>query len=251
MASVEARVLFWFGIAGSAASLVAILAIRESRVYYLLAVAGLLLATAALLNTGLRIQAFVRSGLVRFFRTFPAAANYAVFGRVTSDFCYLGVSFDTSFSQFENWYQIHRPATAKRIRLLLVDPGATEVLEFLARHHGIPPERLPGAVAADKAKIDAGIKALLAEPDADRLIQIRLHRERLRYWMHMVDGHTVWAGLLPQGRPGIEAPVMVLKPRLGEWTLFDLFKEEFEELWATSTPVKSPGPSLASGDRNG
>jgi hypothetical protein len=199
----------------------------------------MLLATAALLRTGFRVQALVRSGLVRFFRSFPVAANYPIFGGVKSEFCYLGVSFDTAFSQFENWYRFHRVASVRSIRILLVDPGATEVLEFQARHHGAPEEKVAESVAADQVRIEARLKALVALPDSDRLIQVRLHREPLRHWMHMVDGASVWAGLLPQGRPGLEAPVMILKPRAREWTLFDLYREEFEALWAVSTPVSA------------
>jgi len=237
MTSTEGRVLFWFGIAGSLASCVAILAIPGSR-FYLLGLAGMLVATAALLRTGLRVQALVRSGVVRFFRSFPVPANYAVFSGVKSQFCYLGVSFDTAFSQFEDWYRFHRVPTVRRIRILLVDPAATEVLEFQSRHHGAPAEKLAEAVAADQARIDARVKALFALPDADRLIEVRLHRQPLRHWIHMVDGATIWAGLLPQGSPGLEAPVMVLKPRAGQWTLFDLYKEEFEALWTVSATVR-------------
>ena len=236
MTSGESRVLFWFGIAGSLASVAAIAATPGSH-FYLLGLVGMLLAIAALLRTGFRVQALVRSGLVRFFRSFPVVANYPVFGSVKSEFCYLGVSFDTAFGQFEDWYRFHRVASVRSIRLLLVDPSATEVLGFQARHHGTPAEKVAGAVAADQARIEARLKALFALPDADRLIQVRLHRAPLRHWMHIVDGGMIWAGLLPQGRPGLEAPVMILKPRAGQWTLFDLYKEEFEALWETSTPV--------------
>lgn len=113
------RVFFWLSVAGSGAGLVGLVA-PEYRIYGIVAFI-VFVPSAILLERRTGVLSVLRSGIHRFYRSFPVAANHAVFDMVRREYCYLGVSFDTVFSQFEDWYRFRRPGNPK-IRILLLDP---------------------------------------------------------------------------------------------------------------------------------
>ena len=235
------RVFFWLSVAGSAASLLSVM-LPKYRLYGVLGLV-VLVPSALFLEAWTGLLSVIRSGMHRFYRSFPVVGNHSVFDTVKLEYCYLGISFDTVFSQFEDWYRFRRPLNVK-IRLLLLDPApeADDIARFQVAHQVGAAGNAAELAAMTRRRVEDRVGELMALPQASHLIEIRFHRQTLRHWMHLIDGKWAWTGLLPKGKPGIEAPIMVLKRRPEEWTLLDLYQEEFEALWEASRK-----PALASG----
>jgi hypothetical protein len=185
------------------------------------------------------------SGISRFYRSFPEEKNKEVFQQVKNEYCYFGVTFSSVINAFRAWHESELKGNV-RIRLLLLDPEATDVLQFQARVEkdlfkpALSPEEqkfIDDTVdrVRNATKLTLGYLATLPAHSAQ--IEVRLHREKVRYWMHLVNGNRLYVGLLRKGETGLVAPVLLLKPRSEHWGLFDCYKEQWETIWESATPV--------------
>jgi hypothetical protein len=141
-----------------------------------------------------------------------------------------------------------------RIRLLLTDPEATEILEFQARYErdlfrpSLSAEEqrfVSDTVTRVRSATQFTLNTLATlSPRAPR-VEVRLHREKLRNWMHAVDGKQLYVGMLRKGETGLQSPVIVLKPRHDHWSVFDHYVEEFESIWEIAVPAEKQIASKA------
>ncbi len=247
----ELRTLKWISVVAGIASIVAAAALLERNARTILLCAGCVLFVVSLWFELKRDRlSALFSGVSRYFERFPTESNREVLAGVRKQYCYLGISFASAFPQFRQWYESQPPAGV-RIRILLTDPSAVEVLEFQARYQtglfqqNLSPEerrRIDDAVAGVRMAIRSTCRLLSALPDSATHIEVRLHREKLREWMYQVDGNLLYLGLLRKGENGLEAPVAVFRRKQDKWSLFDHFAEEWESLWeAAEAGTKAPG----------
>ena len=68
-------------------------------------------------------------------------------------------------------------------------------------------------------------------------IEVRFHREKLRKWMHFVNGDTLYLGILRAGESGLHSPAIVLSAVRNRWSLYDHYVEEIQSLWSSSVPA--------------
>jgi len=185
------------------------------------------------------------AGITRLYHSFPVESNAQVFRGVETEYCYLGVGFTTVMNAFRSWYESERKGNV-RIRLLLTDPEAADVLEFQARYERnlfkrdlSAEERKLIDDTARRARdaITLTLDLLATLPPSSQPIELRFHREKLRKWMHFVNGSRLYVGLLRAGESGLNSPVVVLKPRDRRWSLFDHYREEWESLWEGARPA--------------
>lgn len=193
------------------------------------------------------------SGVSSYYTKFAPGQNREVFRQVNSEYHYLGISFTTVFADFQAWYESEMKASV-RIRLLLTDPQAQDLLEFQARFEKgwFDPQLTPEqqAEVSQRARntaraIELAIQRLAGLRNSAAHIEVRLHREKLRKWAHVVDTKKVYVGLLRKGESGIEAPVLVLVPRQGHWTMFNQQIEEWESIWTAATPASSASACIS------
>jgi len=216
---------------------------------------GLLVATVGLvmyIGFRHRSQTVEKSGIVAYEEPFEVDRTKEVLAECESEYRYYGISFASVREQVLRWHEKHQHC---KLRLLVADPDWAETLQFQARHElGFtgPEDRL---TAEQKRIIDehvegsqARIRETLLEVRklnryANR-VEVRLHRERLRIWMHLVDEHTVYLGVLRQKESGRQAPMLVLE-RKKKWSLFDHYAQEWDSMWDLSKEY--PLESAASG----
>lgn len=180
-------------------------------------------------------------------RSFPLEANAEVFRSVTSDYCYLGITFASVLPAFRGWFEGEKKGTPK-ISLLLADPNNDNLLEYQARyelglfHNPLSREeqdKVARIVARTKAATHHTLQELNILPQAAGQIEVRFHHEKLRKWSHYVNNNEIYVGILRKGESGFKAPVLVFQPRPGQWTLFDHFHEEWESLWKEAKPAEA------------
>ncbi len=247
------RTVQWITILGSIGTVVSLLALWDSPYRVLCTVAALILPLA----TGLielqkdRINVFF-AGIRKYHPTFPVEDNTDMFQSIEKEYSYLGVSFGSVLNSFRSWYGSSDRRANISIRLLLVDPGANDVLEFQARYEkNLWGENLSEAQkrmiddivqrAKDSTKLVLDTLATL--PAADPPIEVYFHRERIRKWMHIVNGNTIYVGMLPMGNDGLRAPAMELKREPGKWRLFDYHRDEWDSILKTARRIQIPRPS--------
>jgi hypothetical protein len=210
-------------------------------------VMGITLAAAigALLAEGMQsVKGAFFSGVKKVDEAFTEAKNTAVFESIDFEYRYLGISFSSSIIPFKSWYE-HQKRGRVRLRILLTDPSADDALEFQARYEkNLLSEHLNDqeqrvvreTVQKSKDAIRWALEELALLPAADPAPEIRLHREKLREWMHFVD-NRLYLGVLRAGISGTISPVVVMSPRNSHWSLYDHFREEWDSLWARAQPV--------------
>jgi len=241
----QLRTAQWLTILGAVAGILGLLAIWESvhRVW-LMGVVVMLAAAFFLLELAQERISVLVSGVSRFYRSFPHERNREVFAGVKKEYCYLGLSFTSVGNAFREWYETERRGNV-RVRLLLLDPEEMEVATFQARYeHDLFDEKLTGqqekliseTVQRLQQATRLTAKMLASLPPGGPKVEVRLHRERIRKWMHIVDGEELYMGVLQRGASGLSAPVVVVKPRHGKWTLFNHYRETWESIWAEAKP---------------
>jgi hypothetical protein len=233
-------------ILGTVAGIWSLVALSERYRWPLLAGITVLIVLFLILEIQTDRLSVFFAGMAKFYRTFPERSNAEVFQAIGSEYVYMGVGFTTVMVPFRSWYEGDRKANV-RIRLLLTDPSASDVLEFQARYeHNLLNKDLTEAqrkLVDDTARrgrdaITYTLDLLSTMPSPSGVLEVRLHRERIRRWMHFVDGNTLYVGVLRAGESGLNSPVMVLKPSPSRWSLFDHFREELESTWEGSRPVQ-------------
>lgn len=242
----ELRTVQWVTIAGSIASVVSVLAGWNStaRVPLLIAAVVLPLCTAAIELQKRRLSVFF-SGIRKYHASFQTQQNGSVFNSVREEYLYMGITFASVLSSFREWYGSQERRANVRIRLLLTDPKAEDVLRFQAQYEtGIwTPEAeltlqqratLDGIVDRARNSIASVMQTLATLPNADTAIEVYFHGERLRKWMHVVDGKLAYVGVLPIGQDGYRAPVIELQRQANHWRLFDAYREEWESVFQTA-----------------
>jgi len=244
------RTVQWVTILGGVASVLSLPVFWQSPYRsYIIAGAALLLLSCLLLELHKGRISVLFSGVSKFYQTFPEDQNRTVFPAVEGEYCYLGISFTSVLNTFRSWHDSERRG-AVRVRLLLTDPEADDVLKFQARYeHGLlKPEltaeerrRLDETVARAKNAINLTLHSLAALRSGSNQIEVRLHREKLREWMHLVDGSLLYVGLLRVGETGQRCQVIVLKKRR-RWSMFDHYCEQLESIWNVAKPVSISPP---------
>lgn len=193
--------------------------------------------------------------------SFPLEANAEVFRAVETEYCYLGITFTSVLAAFRSWFERERRGSPK-VRILVTDPDAREVLEYQARYEldlfsdsltKAQQEQIVQSVERTRAAIAHALHALGGLPQAPGQIEVRYHREKLRKWAHYVNGREAYVGILRKGESGLKSPVLVLSRQEGLWTLSDHYQEEWESLWQEGRKAVLPGaggkPGLQGMDR--
>lgn len=248
----ELRTFKWVSVVAAVASIVGAAALLDPRTRVALLVAGGALFAVALWFELKRDRlSALFSGISRYFQHFPPEANKEMLASVRKDYCYLGISFTSVFPQFRQWYE-GRPPAGARIRILLTHPDASEALEFQARYQwdlfqtaaaARDRQRIADTVEGVQRAIRSTCSLLAALPDSASHIEVRFHREKLRKWMHLVDGEFLYLGVLHKGDSGLNAPVAVFRRRQAKWSLFDHYAEEWDSLWELAERASSAGAS--------
>jgi hypothetical protein len=210
------------------------------------------------LGTRHRSQTVEKSGIVAYEEPFEVDRTREVLADCEREYRYYGVSFASVREQVLRWHETHQQC---KLRLLVSDPGCDEALEFQARHEmGFtgPEDRLTADqktriaehVEASKARIRETLHELKKLNRYGNRVQVRLHGEKLRIWMHLVDAHTLYLGVLRQNEIGRKAPMLVLE-RKKKWSLFDHYAQEWDSMWDVSKehPLESAAPGEATQHR--
>jgi len=238
----QLRTAQWLSIIGAVAGVLSLLALWESPFRTPIMAATVVLT---LLFFVLEIHrdrlSILFAGIIAFHRSFPQQKNADVFRQVETEYCYLGIGFTTVMNIFRAWYETERKGNV-RIRLLLTDPDCSEALEFQARYeHAIfkpdvsPEERklLDDTARRGRDSIVLALDLLATLPSLSSAVEVRFHREKIRKWVHFINGNLLYVGVLRSGESGLNSPVMVLRPR-NHWSLFDHYREEWESLWSSA-----------------
>lgn len=236
----------WLSIVGAVAGILGLLAPWESRFRPALMIAVLGLTTVfLLLELEQGRMSLLFTGLSRYYPSFVQSQNDTVLAQTEQEYCYFGVSFSTVLNAFRQWYDVERLGNAS-IRLLLLDPEATDILEYQARcEHGIldpvsstaEREVIDGTVRRSRAAITHALSTLATLKDGPSKIEVRFHREKVNHWMHLIDDTHLYVGILRNGQSGLSAPVLLLRPRLRKWTLFNWYQEEWNNIWVQAKSV--------------
>jgi len=240
------RTAQWLTIVGSVAGVLSLFALWESPYRSPIMVATVTLAVLGLLVEVHRDRVSVFfAGVRKLHSSFPQEMNKKVLSEIQSEYCYLGIAFTTVANAFRSWYESDRKANV-RIRILLTDPDALDVLEFQARYeHNLFKNQLSTEeqrlVEQTMRRAQDAIKLTLdlfnTLPPNVPSIEIRFHREKLRKWMHFVNGDTLYLGILRAGESGLRSPAIVLGAVRNRWSLYDHYVEEIQSLWSSSVPA--------------
>jgi hypothetical protein len=195
-----------------------------------------------------RLAAFF-AGVSKFYPLFPQERNVEVFRSVQSEYCYFGVSFSTVLNAFREWHESGRTGNVK-VRLLLLDPSESGLLEYQARcelgllRNGdlTPHDRQLVADTAARSSVATRLvlQTLATLPPGPVKVEVRFHSEKVRHWMHVIDGRLVYVGMLRHGETGLNAPVVILKHRHNKWSLFEYYLEEWEAMWISAKQIPIP-----------
>jgi hypothetical protein len=239
----EYRTFHWISLVGALAGIAGLIAVWQTLWAFYVAAAVSALLVLAIITEGMTQRASVFfSGLREFISEFTGEHNSGVFEDIELSYAYLGVSFSTVVSDFSSWFENSRRGNTK-VRLLLADPNATEVLRFRAAYELGEADEALGTEARSQ-KVNAGAAAfaeaiqftlttLARVPGAEQAIQVRFHRQKLHEWIHLVDDRVLYLGMLRKGESGRKCPVAVFERR-NQRSLFDHYEQWFELLWAES-----------------
>ncbi len=147
--------------------------------------------------------------------------------QVTKTYLYVGQSFATTLPEFKKRRGRRGMAADAKIHLLLADPDDPNTLEFLAQTHCPPLDRF----AMKKEQCRRIVRTLEYVSQLGGMVEVRTHKEKLRCWLHLIDGKTMVFGLIPYGSSGEVAPALILEPVKHRWTLFDHFNDWADMLW--------------------
>jgi hypothetical protein len=254
----QLRTVQWISLVGALAGILGLLALWESR-YRTPVMLGVIVLSIVFVLAELQKDriSLLFSGISKFYRSFPQELNQGVFKQVQNEYCYLGITFSSVLNAFRAWHDSELKGNV-RIRLLLTDPEATDVLEFQARYErdlfgrSLSAEEqrfVSDSVTRVKNASQLTLSTLATLSPRAPGIEVRLHREKLRKWMHAVDGQQLYVGMLRKGETGLQSPVIVLKPRHGKWSIFNHYLEEFESIWenAKEVTIANAGARSAAG----
>ena len=244
----QLRTVQWISLMGALAGILGLLALWESR-YRTPVMLGVIVLSIAFVLAELQKDrvSVLFSGISKFYRSFPQELNQGVFKQVQNEYCYLGITFSSVLNAFRAWHDSELKGNV-RIRLLLTDPEATELLEFQARYErdlfrpSLSAEEqrfVSDTVARVKSATQLTLNTLATLPQRGSKIEVRLHKERLRQWMHIVDKEHLYLGMLHKGQTGLQSPVVALKVRHGHWTVFDHYLEVFDGIWENAREVET------------
>ncbi len=223
---------FWISTAGNLAVylLLAVLRLPQWPFVVIAALAGTLLF---LLVRNSRFLKVLFSGLRGYYFTFPPEENHKVWPRAQKSLRYFGISgASIGLDRFEQWLA-NCPASF-RCRLLLMDPEAKCLprQEAYKLGDGATPARIEDEVKAERAKITSTIERLKRlDSYKHQCLEIKLYDEFVPWWMYFFDDRELFLGVLPRGAPGIEAPVMVLRPHSKYATVYEAFNKTWERVW--------------------
>ena len=167
------------------------------------------------------------AGIFHFTNNQRAADAGFYLRQVTASYLYLGHSFASSISEFKKRRGPGGMAADSRIRLLLADPDDANSIGFLAEIHY--PRLDPVSMRREQRRRILTTLEYVAH--LGNLVEVRTHKERLRCWLHLIDGKTMVFGLVPSGSTGEVAPAITLEPVKNRWTLFDHLNDWVETLW--------------------
>lgn len=242
------RTVQWISVLGAFAGIISLIVVWESR-YRVAVIAGIIVLSVVFMLAELQKDrlSILFSGISKFYSSFSPALNEAVFQQVQSEYCYLGITFSSVLSAFRAWHDSELKGNV-HIRLLLTDPEATELLEFQARYErdlfqpslSVEEKRfIAETVERVKSATEFTLKTVETLPPRAPKVEVRLHRERLREWVHIVDKKHLYLGMLRKGETGLQSPVIVMQPRHGKWTVFNHHLEKFESIWENAKPAQA------------
>lgn len=177
---------------------------------------------------------------VRLLRQFPAEDIFGGARRLDA----IGIGLNLLTQNFSGRRLMRLAEAGSRIRLLFLNPASSAV-KRRERELGLKRGELSRAVEMNILHMRR-VRARLRDPGA---FQIQVFDETPRFTAYLVDGDgsdgvAVVQSYLRRAR-GMEAPVLVLRggDRVvkagedGEHGLFEIYREEFESVWADSRPV--------------
>jgi hypothetical protein len=189
-----------------------------------------------------------RSGLQAFRQNFDIEQTREILDQAETRFCYYGVSFQSAWSLFKNWYLSPDRKNVRSIRILLADPELPEVLAFSASWEGKGSrQEAPELIRQRIVQTVREIQELNAP-----CIEVRFHRENCREWIYVVD-QTVYVGLVEKGSERHHNPALVLSGRTsGEpcWNLHSHYLQEWDTLWASARKPETPASARTSEPQN-
>ncbi|MCZ4124516.1 SAV2148 family HEPN domain-containing protein [Streptomyces sp. H39-S7] len=184
----------------------------------------------------------VYSDRVRLQRQLPAEDLFGSAHRLDA----IGIGLNLLVQNYSGRRLMRLAETGCRVRLLFLNPASSAVRRR-ERELGLGRGELSRSVEMNIMHMRR-VRARLRDPAA---FEIRVFDETPRFTAYLVDGDSadglaVVQSYLRKAR-GMEVPVMVLRgpsrhvvkdDRRGEHTgLFDVYREEFEGVWADSRPV--------------
>lgn len=177
---------------------------------------------------------------VRLLRQFPAEDIFGGARRLDA----IGIGLNLLTQNFSGRRLMRLAEAGGRIRLLFLNPASSAV-KRRERELGLKRGELSRAVEMNILHMRR-VRARLRDPGA---FQIQVFDETPRFTAYLVDGDgsdgvAVVQSYLRRTR-GMEAPVLVLRGgdravkagEDGEHGLFEIYREEFESVWADSRPV--------------
>ena len=238
----QLKTVQWLSILGAFAGILGLFALWESpwRPWCMAAILALSVLFYVLELKKDRLTVLV-SGAHRYIRSFSVDDNSVVFDSIQKEYCYFGISFDSVKTAFLSWYVDRRRGDCK-IRLLLMNPDADELLHFQARYEkkffgkdltSAEQEIIDNIVERTKLAIRSTLQSLATLPTAPANIEIKFHQNCAREWTHEVDNQILYLGMLRSGSRGLDAPVLLLKRRK-YWSMFDHYHDGWESLWERS-----------------
>jgi hypothetical protein len=184
---------------------------------------------------------------VRLLRRLPAEDLFGGAGRLDA----IGIGLNLLVQNYSGRRLIRLAETGCRVRLLFLNPASSAVRRR-ERELGLGRGEMSRSVEMNIIHMRR-VRARLRDPDA---FEIRVFDETPRFTAYLVDGDgadgvAVVQSYLRKAR-GMEAPVIVLRggsrhlvqqpggapaDQHGEHGLFEVYREEFEGVWADSRPV--------------
>ena len=244
----QLRVVQLLAFVGSVAGILSLIALWGSPYRITAMVLSVVLSVFALLLETHRDRTSVFfAGVRKLYSSFPPEKNREVFKTVLNEYCYLGIGFTSVASTFRAWYESERKPNT-RIRILLTDPDATDALEFQARYENNlfksqlsqdEQQLIQQTVKRAQDGIRLTVDLIKTLSPASPPVEVRFHREKLRKWIHLVNGDSLYLGILRAGVSGLNSPTIVLKPVKKRWGLFDHHFEEFQTLWDCSASART------------
>lgn len=177
----------------------------------------------------------LRSGAQGYYFTFPTDENRRVWKQAQTSFKYLGISGDSiGLREFKQWVDSLKYTSPLTFSFLLMDPEGIALPKQRAHQMGRPIDdpQVQEDVEADRKRIASSIELLkTCQVYKASKLMIRLYDEFVPWWMYIFNDEEVFLGVLPQGSPGMEAPVMIFKKHQHYPSLFDTFEKTWQTMW--------------------